>query len=518
MSLRFTTDIAQRVSGPPGVVPSHSTASYRAVPRDRAESFHGSYPAVADVSFDVAEGEVFGILGPNGAGKTTTVECVEGLRVPDASRTNVRSSASRSRLRGRVRLGVGTMTGRRRGRAVAAVLAPLLLVGAAACDSESKKSDGGGSGDAVFSLPPAEQLVAARKATEAAGTARFVSTLLYTAKGGGQLTDRTTGSHVFKEDRAVAVQVQSTTGAFPKSAVTALRGENGRAWRSYSVEGDDVLYRTAKRTWLRYAAGAPEDVAKAAAGLTKRAGSTVPYGGTLADAVFGAFPAAQPKKRSDGTRYYHVMTSAGVFADLVPDGFAPKKGASGEAAEVSLEVELDAQGRLTRAGADLSSLLTDRETQGVTGLKAVLVQSDFGHEAPASVRPGEPTEDAGKVLTATAKLKPGACASTDTGLGSVVLARPVDCSAAPDLRVFAQITLNDPIEGPMSFESVYELAKDRCGERYGSAPAAWKAQGRPAGEYVTRGGANVELSGPGPGEDPNTNTATGDFTCYVKTS
>jgi ABC-2 type transport system ATP-binding protein len=39
--------------------------------------------AVDDVSFTVAEGEIFGILGPNGAGKTTTVECVEGLRRPD---------------------------------------------------------------------------------------------------------------------------------------------------------------------------------------------------------------------------------------------------------------------------------------------------------------------------------------------------------------------------------------------------------------------------------------------------
>ena len=40
--------------------------------------------AVDDVSFSVTEGEIFGILGPNGAGKTTTVECVIGLRTPDA--------------------------------------------------------------------------------------------------------------------------------------------------------------------------------------------------------------------------------------------------------------------------------------------------------------------------------------------------------------------------------------------------------------------------------------------------
>jgi len=39
--------------------------------------------AVDDVSFEVYEGEIFGLVGPNGAGKTTTMECVEGLRKPD---------------------------------------------------------------------------------------------------------------------------------------------------------------------------------------------------------------------------------------------------------------------------------------------------------------------------------------------------------------------------------------------------------------------------------------------------
>ncbi|MEV4290313.1 ABC transporter ATP-binding protein [Nonomuraea bangladeshensis] len=45
--------------------------------------------AVDDVSFEVAEGEIFGILGPNGAGKTTTVECVAGLRAPDGGTVRV---------------------------------------------------------------------------------------------------------------------------------------------------------------------------------------------------------------------------------------------------------------------------------------------------------------------------------------------------------------------------------------------------------------------------------------------
>jgi ABC-2 type transport system ATP-binding protein len=44
---------------------------------------YGSTVAVDEVSFDVHDGEIFGLIGPNGAGKTTTMECVEGLRIPD---------------------------------------------------------------------------------------------------------------------------------------------------------------------------------------------------------------------------------------------------------------------------------------------------------------------------------------------------------------------------------------------------------------------------------------------------
>jgi ABC-2 type transport system ATP-binding protein len=44
----------------------------------------GDRTAVADVSFSVARGEVFGFLGPNGAGKTTTVRILGTLIAPTA--------------------------------------------------------------------------------------------------------------------------------------------------------------------------------------------------------------------------------------------------------------------------------------------------------------------------------------------------------------------------------------------------------------------------------------------------
>ena len=46
--------------------------------------WYGDTHAVDGVSFEVEEGEFFGILGPNGAGKTTTLEIIEGLRKPDS--------------------------------------------------------------------------------------------------------------------------------------------------------------------------------------------------------------------------------------------------------------------------------------------------------------------------------------------------------------------------------------------------------------------------------------------------
>src|SRR5690606_28385 len=39
-------------------------------------------PAVNDVSFSVAPGEIFGLLGANGAGKSTLLKCTLGLVRP----------------------------------------------------------------------------------------------------------------------------------------------------------------------------------------------------------------------------------------------------------------------------------------------------------------------------------------------------------------------------------------------------------------------------------------------------
>ncbi len=61
-------------------------SSVSAVPAIRCANLFKTYSgkppveAVRGISFEVRQGECFGVLGPNGAGKTTTIEILEGLR------------------------------------------------------------------------------------------------------------------------------------------------------------------------------------------------------------------------------------------------------------------------------------------------------------------------------------------------------------------------------------------------------------------------------------------------------
>lgn len=49
----------------------------------------GAQQAVADVSFTVETGEIFGLLGPNGAGKTTTIRMILDIFKPDSGKVAI---------------------------------------------------------------------------------------------------------------------------------------------------------------------------------------------------------------------------------------------------------------------------------------------------------------------------------------------------------------------------------------------------------------------------------------------
>ncbi len=69
--------------------PHQASAMHNVIEVSGIRKVYGKTVAVEEASFDVKQGEIFGLIGPNGAGKTTTMECIEGLRKPDGGAITV---------------------------------------------------------------------------------------------------------------------------------------------------------------------------------------------------------------------------------------------------------------------------------------------------------------------------------------------------------------------------------------------------------------------------------------------
>ena len=66
-----------------------SACGDRSIEVDGLTRRFGTFTAVDAISFDVAQGEVFGFLGANGAGKTTAIRMLIGLLAPTAGSARV---------------------------------------------------------------------------------------------------------------------------------------------------------------------------------------------------------------------------------------------------------------------------------------------------------------------------------------------------------------------------------------------------------------------------------------------
>ncbi len=60
-----------------------------AIKVDNIEKFFNKRIVVDNISFEVNEGEIFGLLGSNGAGKTTLMNMMTGLLTPDSGKISI---------------------------------------------------------------------------------------------------------------------------------------------------------------------------------------------------------------------------------------------------------------------------------------------------------------------------------------------------------------------------------------------------------------------------------------------
>jgi ABC-type uncharacterized transport system ATPase subunit len=63
---------------------------------------YGDLVALDDLSFTVAEGQLFGFVGPNGAGKTTAMRIILGVLEPDAGEVRWRGRRMTDEIRKRL--------------------------------------------------------------------------------------------------------------------------------------------------------------------------------------------------------------------------------------------------------------------------------------------------------------------------------------------------------------------------------------------------------------------------------
>ena len=75
-------------------MPANSHTAHSVVElRNTSKTYPGTtFPAVSDLSFCLAEGEILSILGPSGCGKSTTLRLIAGFEVPDSGEVFLRDS------------------------------------------------------------------------------------------------------------------------------------------------------------------------------------------------------------------------------------------------------------------------------------------------------------------------------------------------------------------------------------------------------------------------------------------
>ncbi|MFD4689493.1 hypothetical protein [Streptomyces sp. NPDC058463] len=411
---------------------------------------------------------------------------------------------------------MGTLkTARHRGAAVALLLPALITMAGCAAPEQTDP------GRTVYGLPLAEQFQAATDATRDAGTAAFLSTLTYEAAG-GDAVHRAKGSQDYERGTSLAKLGFRANPRFPEQDLESLQGSAPEGEQTVATAEDDVYVRNGDSAWLKYTPEAVNELGETTGVIAAHAaGDVAPYSGTLADIVPRVIPREKPERRADGSRVYRVTVLPEVAAEVLPRDLQSLQSDWGTD-PVQLTVRLDSNGRLASADADLGPVLARLHKRmalvHVKRLHAAYELSAFGKpvkgKGPDSS--GEPVVDARTALTPVATLKKGRCATTsDTGLGSTVVVRPVDCKGKHELRVLAQVKVDRTFPGTQEDRSAEGYGRAQCERASAAAPEDWRRGGRYAEGFSFVGASNLEFSNSG---GVTETTVTGSYTCYLRTS
>ncbi|MFD7326607.1 hypothetical protein ACFV9D_36940 [Streptomyces sp. NPDC059875] len=355
---------------------------------------------------------------------------------------------------------------------------------ALAAASLSLTACGGGGTDAaaahpVFSEPLDRQVFLALRHTQQAGSAEFRQKVTFTSPD-GKAVQTLTGRLDFADSRGEAASTWRVPRQFPEDARETILGalpgrDTGDATSRYTVDTEAIHYRAGSAGYrLRYS-GSDIKPLWGVDSISHLRGSEAAVGGTLLEALGSAVATSQSGTAGRSYRATFPLTAAfDLFPYDIRQEFAPTPlYDTAKSAPIPVTVDVDAEGRVTRAQADLSALLSkekDSALAGVTGLHADLTLGGFGASKPtAAASPAERTLDAAEVVIATYDAKPGDCMDFNTGLRHYRMVARVPCTGSYDGRILEQHTLTGDYPGAESAED----QADRACATSGTRDRAW---------------------------------------------
>ncbi|MFJ5830193.1 hypothetical protein [Streptomyces sp. NPDC093089] len=332
----------------------------------------------------------------------------------------------------------------------------------------------------VFSEPVARQVNLALRHTQKTGGAAFRQTLTF-GTGKSTAVQDLAGRLDFAGSRGEATSRWTIDGAFPVDAretvLGALPGRGtGTTAGRYTVDTRAIHYRAdSAGYWLRYAG----DIRPlwGVDSISHLRGTEGAIGGTLLEVLGGVRPAAQVPG-ADGGRSYRADFPIGEALDLFPldlrQEFVPTPLYDTVAGPpIPVTVDVDREGRIVHARADLSPLLSDDEDSllaGVTTLRADLTLSGFGAPDPAvAAVPGGRILDGADVVTPTYEIAAGACMDFNTGMRHSRLVTRVPCTGPHDGKVLGQHALPGTYPG---YDAAHDRAERACAKVTGRG-ASW---------------------------------------------